>query len=87
MTVGGETDVTLSSLAWANSLVSMKILLAVSTVKLVKIFTAKAVEYGVVVFALNRTTSGIFVEASHVTTAPSGSGKISASMLVTVERP
>ena len=80
MTVGGETDVTLSALVRTNSPQVIMMALTVSTVRLVKIFTAKAVESGVVVFALNRTAS---VEASHVTTAPSGSGKVAASTLVT----
>ena len=51
----------------------------VPTVRSVKFFKIKAVEYGVVVVAITRKVSSTVVEASHVSTAPSGSpGKVAA---------
>ena len=52
----------------------------------VKFFTIKAVEYGVVVVAINRKVSATVVEISHVSIAPSGSpGKLAAKRSVMVE--
>ena len=61
--------------------------LKVSTVRSVKLFSTKAVEYGVEVVAINRKVSATVVEASHVSTAPSGSpGKVAAKRSAIVER-
>ena len=61
--------------------------LKVSTVRSVKLFSTKAVEYGVEVVATNRKVSATVVEASHVSTAPSGSpGKVAAKRSAIVER-
>ena len=76
MTVGGEIDV--ASSIWAYSKVCATELM-VPTVRSVKLFKIKAVEYGVVVVAITRKVSSTVVEASHVSTAPSGSpGKVAA---------
>eukprot|EP00964_Phaeocystis_antarctica_P046056 scaffold26554_cov81-Phaeocystis_antarctica.AAC.1 len=61
--------------------------LMVSTVRSVKFFRIKAVEYGVVVVALTRKVSAIVVEASHASITPSGRpGKVAAKRSAIVER-
>ena len=83
MTVGGEIDV--AFIIPRAKVCTME--LKVSTVISVKFFRIKAVEYGVVVVAINRKVSSTVVEASHVTTAPSGSpGKLAAKRSAIVER-
>ena len=61
--------------------------LMVSTVRSVKFFRIKAVEYGVVVVALTRKVSAIVVEASHASITPSGRpGKVAAKRSAMTER-
>ena len=84
MTVGGEIDVAFIIRAYSK-VCAMELM--VSTVKSVKFFRIKAVEYGVVVIALNRKVSATVVEASHVSTAPSGRpGKVAAKRSAMTER-
>ena len=84
MTVGGEIDV--ASSIWAYSKVCATELM-VPTIRSVTFFKIKAVEYGVVVVAITRKVSSTVVEASHVSTAPSGSpGKVAAKRSAIVER-
>ena len=84
VTVGGEIDV--ASIIRAYSKVCAMELM-VSTVRSVKFFRIKAVEYGVVVVALTRKVSATVVEASHASITPSGRpGKVAAKRSAIVER-
>ena len=84
VTVGGEIDV--ASIIRAYSKVCAMELM-VSTVRSVKFFRIKAVEYGVVVVALTRKVSAIVVEASHASITPSGRpGKVAAKRSAMTER-